>query len=159
MSVMRFALVGAVGFGLGVLIAGAGFLIPFGGALGGASLGLALEDKRKVAILAVLGAIGATCGVRVILVMGSAVWDYPLRMAVVIGAMVGAWLGVAFWDCKSIVALTVVGAVGFGLGGAIAGDSLPWLLAIGSIGGASLGAALGYLEDRSLADTQRPRVR
>jgi NhaP-type Na+/H+ or K+/H+ antiporter len=29
----------------------------------------------------------------------------------------------------------------------------------GTIGGASLGAALGYLQDRNLADRQRPKVR
>ena len=43
--------------------------------------------------------------------------------------------------------------------GAVGGDSPSSLLAIGGIGGASLGAALGYLEDRKLAAEQRPRVR
>jgi hypothetical protein len=158
-SVMRFVVLGAVGFGIGVVIAGAGFLIPVGGALGGASLGLGLEDKRKAAILALLGALGATFGVIVVFIAGSPVWDYPVRMAAVIGAMVGASLGVAFWDWKRVVALTVAGAVGFGLGGAIGGDSPSGLLALGVIGGASLGAALGYLEIRKLAQEQRPRVR
>jgi hypothetical protein len=158
-SVMRFVVLGAVGFGIGVVIAGAGFLIPVGGALGGASLGLGLEDKRKAAILALLGALGATFAVIVVFIAGSPVWDYPVRMAAVIGAMVGASLGVAFWDWKRVVALTVAGAVGFGLGGAIGGDSPSGLLALGVIGGASLGAALGYLEIRKLAQEQRPRVR
>lgn len=53
-SVMRFVVLGAVGFGIGVLIAGAGFLIPVGVALGGASLGLAmnggfLAEERRFA--------------------------------------------------------------------------------------------------------------
>jgi hypothetical protein len=158
-SVMRFVLFGAVGFGIGVVIAGAGFLIPVGGALGGASLGLALEDKSKVAILALLGALGATFGVIVVFLAGSSVWDYPLRMAAVMGAMVGASLGVAFWDWKRVVALAVAGAVGFGLGGAIGGDSPSGLLAIGVIGGATLGAALGYFKYRDLTEERGPRVR
>jgi hypothetical protein len=57
------------------------------------------------------------------------------------------------------VVLTVAGAAGFGLGGALGGDSPSWLPAIGGVGGASLGAALGYLESRKLAVEQRPRVR
>jgi hypothetical protein len=158
-SVMRFVILGAVGFGIGVVIAGAGFLIPVGGALGGASLGLALENKSKVATLALLCALGATFGVIAVFIAGSPVWDYPLRMAVVIGAMVGASVGLAFWDWKRVVVLTVAGAVGFGLGGAIGGDSPSGLLAPGVIGGASLGAALAYLESRKLAEERRPRVR
>ena len=158
-SVIRFIVLGAVGFGIGVIIAGAGLLIPVGGALGGASLGLGLEDKSKAVILALLGALGATFGVIVVFIAGSPVWDSPVRMAAVIGAMVGASLSVAFWDWKRVVALTVAGAVGFGLGGAISGDSPSGLLAPGVIGGASLGAAIGYLEKRKQAAEQRPRVR
>ncbi len=159
MSVVRFVIFGAIGFSIGVVIAGAGFLIPVGGAVGGASLGLALEDKSKVAILALLGALGATLGVIVVFIAGSPVWNSPVRMAAVIGAMVGASLGLAFWDWKRVLALTVAGAAGFGLGGAIGGASPSWLLAQGVIGGASLGAALGYLERRRVAEERRPRVR
>jgi hypothetical protein len=155
-SMMRFIILGAVGFGIGVVIAGAGFLIPVGGAFGGASLGLALEDKTKVAILTPLGALGATLGVIVVFIAGSPVWDYPLRMTAVIGAMVGASLGAGFWDWKRLVALTLAGAVGFGVGGAIGGDSPSGLLALGVIGGASLGAALGYLEKRRLGAELEP---
>ncbi len=75
LAVLRFAVLGAIGVGAGVLIAGAGFLIPVGGALGGVSLGLGLEDRSKAAILAVLGAVGSTVGVIVVFMAGSAVWD------------------------------------------------------------------------------------
>ena len=159
LGVLRFVVLGAIGFGAGVLIAGAGFLIPVGGALGGLSLGLGLEDKSKAAILALLGAVGASVGVIVVFVAGSAVWDSPVKMAAVIGAVVGASLGLAFWDWQRVVVLTVAGAAGFGLGGAIGGDSPSWLPAIGGVGGASLGTALGYLESRKLASERRPRVR
>ncbi len=172
--VMRFVVFGAVGFGIGVVIAGAGLLIPIGGALGGASLGLALEDKSKVAILALLGALGATFGVIVVFLAGSPMWDYPVRMAAVIGAMVGASLGVGFWDWRRTLALTLAGAVGFG-GGLIVGVfalqgtfGVSFMVGIwgtiilcaitGIIGGASLGAALGYLESK-LVSGRRLRVR
>ncbi len=65
-----------------------------------------------------------------------------------IGAAVGASLGVAFWDWKRVAALGVTGAVGFGLCGALAGDSPSSLLVMGVRGGASLGGVLGYLEGR-----------
>jgi hypothetical protein len=148
-NLTRFIIFGAVGFGIGVVIAGAGFLVPVGGALGGASLGLAMEGRSKVAVLALLGASGATLGVVLTFVGGSPVWDSPATMAALIGAVIGASLGVAFLEWKWIVVLAVAGGVGFGLGGAIAGDSPSWLLGMGIIGGASLGAALGYLEGRN----------
>ncbi len=158
-SVVRFAGLGAIGFGIGVVVAGAGFLIPVGGAIGGAALGLALEDRSKAVSLALLGALGATLGVILTFVGGSAVWDSPATMAVVIGAVIGASLGLAFLDLKRIVALAMAGGVGFGLGGTIAGDSPYSLLAMGIIGGALLGATLGYLEQRRLAEGRGPRVR
>ena len=71
-----------------------------------------------------------------------------------------------------------MGSVGFGLGGVIAAalqgfpmqpsEGLEGLLSLqsamfgaveGIIGGASLGAALGYLEGRKLVQKRRPRVR
>ncbi len=71
-----------------------------------------------------------------------------------------------------ILRFVVVGAIGFGagvliagagllipVGGAIGGDSPSWLPPTGGVGGASLGATLGYLESRKLAGQGRPRVR
>ena len=87
------------------------------------------------------------------------------------GVGVGASVGVAFLDWKTIVALAVAGAVGFSVGSLPADSlrfSIPILRQLGesgstviitTIGGASLGAALGCLEKRKLAERQRPRVR
>ena len=94
----------------------------------------------------------------------------------ILGAMIGTAMGASFGDWSRIVAMALAGAVGFG-----AGDLLFELLTsvvpitgqlgeqggiafgttiIGVIGGASLGAALGYLEHRKLAqEERRARVR
>lgn len=138
--------------GVALMVGGVGFLGPvFALSLVGFSIGLLAGVAWALVGFALLRA-------RVFLA-GSPVWDSPVRMAAVIGAMVGTSLGVSFWDWKRVVALTVAGAVGFGLGGAIGGDSPSGLLATGVIGGALLGAALGHLENRSLAEERRPRVR
>ncbi len=87
-------------------------------------------------------------------------------------------MGLTFGDWKRVVLLGLAGMVGFGVGGAIAAAigmppltydwEQPSLLLVlyvvvqamvGLIGGASLGAALGYLENRRLAQERRPRVR
>jgi hypothetical protein len=92
LSVMRFVIYGTVGFGIGwaVLgVLGGGFpmaggvgtvifgaifsgdlpslllyapILSLGGAIGGAALGLAIEDFRRVVIQAVLGALGFLLG-------------------------------------------------------------------------------------------------
>ncbi len=159
MSVMRFVLFGAVGFGIGSLI-------PIGSMIGGASLGLALnwKDIRRVIILALLGGLGQSLavliiGINVMVFSGPLIWDYPWRMSTLTGTMVGASLGIGFADWGRVIALAVTGAVGFGIGGVIAGDSQFRFLVAGLIGGASLGAALGYLENRKLTEERGPRVR
>jgi hypothetical protein len=180
MSMLRFVVLGAVGFGLvGVIPLPLNVLI--GGAVGGASLGLALKDFRRVVILALLGTLGLFVGVFAGLILvgvsagltlGSFFFNYSeVPIAATVGAVVGASLGAAFLDWRTIVALAVAGAVGFGVG-TLPADflrfSIPILRQLGEggsfaitgfIGGASLGAALGYLEQRRLAEGQRPRVR
>lgn len=71
--------------------------------------------------------------------------------------MLGASLGVAFLDLGRIVVLALAGAVGFGIGFGFL-DYLTYFFGTtqfatvaGIIGGASLGAALGYLERREPA--------
>jgi hypothetical protein len=161
MSVLRFVVLGAIGFGVGWGIFGT---IPVGGAVGGASLGLALKDVRKAIILALLGGLGELLavlivGINVVVFAGPLISDYPWKMAALAGTMVGASLGIGFADWKRVVALAATGTVGFGVGGAIAGTSQSWFLVAGLIGGTSLGAALGYLEQRRLAEERSPRVR
>ena len=64
MSVMRFVVLGAVGFAVGGALGGFSMFLPVplpvsvlvSGAVGGASLGLASNDWKRVALLALLGA-------------------------------------------------------------------------------------------------------
>ena len=110
MSMMRFTLLGAVGFGIGVAIATS--LIPvgilLGGAVGGAALGLALKDCRRAVFLALLGALGVMSG----LAVGS-FFNYPVMpIAAFVGAILGAALGLAFGDWRRVLILGVVGSVG-----------------------------------------------
>jgi len=181
-SVMLFVILGAIGFGIGGAIGGP--LITFlpggvalllwplvGGAVGGASLGLALKDFRRVLILALLGALGLTLGVMTGLVLGSFFNYSTVAIAALVGAVVGASLGVAFRDWRTILALAVAGAVGFSVGNlaefvrlsvpAIGTDlgEAGSIAITGTVGGALLGASLAYLESRRLAQGQRPRVR
>ncbi len=181
-SMMKFVVLGAVGFGIGGAIGS--LLIMFlpvrvalpltiliAGAVGGASLGVALRDFRRVAILAGLGALSLFIGLFAGLILGSFFNYSVVLIAAMVGAVVGASLGLAFDDWTTNVALAVGGAVGFGFGSLPADSlrfSIPLLRQLGEggsiaitgiIGGASLGAVLGYLESRKLAERQRPRVR
>ena len=205
-SVMRLVLFGAVGFGIGWAVAGffnSGFiaitapmfspgprlepppwwisLMPylswfFAGACGGAGLGLAFRDWKRVIALALAGSLGFGVSFFLFFVLAF-LFGFPL-VSVGMGAFGGILLGLALADWRGVVLLGLAGMVGFGIGGAIAAalgmpvlgidwDQPPLLLVlyvlvqvmVGLIGGASLGAALGYLENRKLADERSPRVR
>jgi hypothetical protein len=105
------------------------------------------------------------------LMLGSSFFNYSqVAIAAMVGAVVGASLGAAFLDWRTIPALAVAGVVGFGVG-LLAGDflraSLPMIRQVGEVGsitaaglvgGASLGAALGYLENRGLVEERGPRA-
>jgi MFS family permease len=213
-SVMRVALFGAVGFGiwwtlLGVF--GGGFaiadgvglpmfgaifsgdflallvyalLFSVGGAFGGALLGLGLRNRRKAAVMALLGAVAFFVGSFIVTILyfffsfffGAGYGLLETASAAALGLVVGAALGLFLRSWKSMAVLALMGLVGFGIGGVIAAalqgfplqpsEALPsWQSAVfgaieGLIGGASLlGAALGYLEKRRLTEGQRPRVR
>lgn len=204
MSVMRFVLFGALGFGIGGAIAGSFVVNPVGhsllalplfllglliiGTLGGASLGLALRDRRKATVLAGWGAAGFGLGFFVgfiglvfALLLGGAYIHWPASfymeyglLGAFTGAVGGVALGVALRNRRSILALALAGFVGFGVGDMLGLPGIvevlqdllaeegynPGLFAITeAIGGASLGAALGYLEKRKLAEGRGPRVR
>jgi hypothetical protein len=207
-TMMRFILFGAVGFGIGLAIAGffnSAFiaitapmfppgrgaepppwwisLMPYlswfiAGACGGASLGLALRNWKRVLALGVGGLLGFGVGSFLFFVIAFLFGLPPVGVAAGMGLFGGVLLGLTFGDWKRVVLMGLAGMVGFGVGGAIAAAvgmppltydwEQPTLLLVlyvvvqamvGLIGGASLGAALGYLEKRKLATEQRPRVR
>lgn len=204
-NVMRFVIYGAVGFGIGwaVLgVLGGGFpmagavgtvlggaifsgdlpalllytpVLSLGGAFGGAVLGLALKDFRRVVILAVLGAVGFFVGSFIVVGLFFSLSfmqvGYGLLEALsaaALGLVVGAVLGLTLRSFRGILLLALMGLVGFGMGGLIAAtlqgfplqpsEGLPSLQTAafgaveGIIGGASLGAALGFLEGRKPAE-------
>jgi hypothetical protein len=187
-SVMRFVLFGAVGFSIGVAIAGfwwvewpstARLLAYFlGGACGGAALGVAMGTWKRVLTLAVAGFFGFGLSSLLVIVL-SRVFLFLVPLggeAVGMGLFGGALLGLTFGDWKRVALLGLAGMVGFGVGGAIAAAlEMPPLIIldrslllelyvpvqamVGLIGGASLGATLGYLEKHRLGAEQRPRVR
>ena len=134
-GIFRFVLFGAVGFGVGGAMAAASWpllMFTFGvsallfvlsGAFGGASLGLALGDRRRTVALALLGVLGTVLGGIVALVIAflflaseEALYGVRGAMGVFGGAIVGASLGLAFRDWKRVLVLALSGTVGFGAG-------------------------------------------
>ena len=182
-----FAFLGAIGFGIGAIGFGAirvqGWALellssgsvpsilglPATGALGGATLGLALRSWEKVLLLALLGAIGAFAGLIFGIPLMFAFYGLPTLGTVIVfgvtpGVFMGVALGITFFDLKKIIGLGLAGALGFGIGmlimcsssfhpwtgWGIPGNIKPWLgwVLWGVIGGTCLGATLGYLERR-----------
>ena len=176
-TVGKFALWGAIGFGIGgaihglgselLVVSGKGTWFVYGGleimgASGGASLGLALDNQSwKMAWrLSLAGAIGLASGW---IVASYLAWDLQLVWVgyLVWGAILGASFGVAMWSWKKVGFLALAGAVGFvvvlliqwGLSGLIpietySANNIVRSTMGGIISGVSLGAALGYMEKR-----------
>ena len=169
--IARFAIFGAIGFSvggiLGLLISDAlwqpgdffyhSYLIapPGTGLIGGAMLGAALRQRSKVIALALLGAIGFSGGV--IIAFGSAIlFSYPsaealsMGIVIVMGAIGGGTIGIGLMRLRPVLGLALAGALGGLVGGAIFAPiiTLQWsdIILPGIIGGALLGAALGFLE-------------
>lgn len=158
-SIFTFAFWGLIGFGFGGAVGGAiwpdigqpyfGFAVM--GAAGGASLGLALKDRRRAFISGVTGAIG--------FLVGNYLPPHPLLIFLVGSA--GVSLGLSFPDWKRAGLLVLFGFIGFlfvmiGTLPLNNGEAL-WsaiTLAIwGIVGGGALGATLGYME-KTKADSQ-----
>jgi hypothetical protein len=214
-SVMRYVVLGAIGFGVGWAVAGLFntalvaltepvsppgrgaepppgwatwppyFAYCLGGAFGGAGLGLAIGSWKRVVALTVAGGVGFGLSLFVFFIVAFLSGLPGVGVAIGVGLFGGVVLGLTFGDWKRVVLLGVGGLVGFGIGGAIAAAlgmpvalypffvefielwQAPMLLLqhllvqamVGLIGGASLGAALGYLEQRRLAEERSPRVR
>jgi hypothetical protein len=149
----------------------------FAGACGGAGLGLAIGTWKRVLALVVSGFLGFGLGSFLLFVIAFLFGLPPVGVAVGMGLFGGVLLGLTFGDWRRVALLGLAGMVGFGVGGAIAAAmgmppltfdwEQPSLLLVlyvlvqamvGIIGGASLGAALGYLEIRKLAEERSPRV-
>ncbi len=157
----------------------------FAGACGGAGLGLAMGGWKWVIALAVAGGIGIGLGLFLLFVVAFLFGLHPIGMAIGVGLFGGVSFGLVFGNWKRVVLLGLAGMVGFGVGGTLTAALkmpfalYPWLVdftelwqappllvqhltmqvVVGIIAGASLGAALGYLESRKLAGEGRPRVR
>jgi MFS family permease len=207
--IAKFALFGAVGFGIGgpiiwgivwflprhlfhwsvfylenrlssweipLLIVVAGFM----GVFGGAALGLALNrGQRKTAFLAIAGVVSFSAGAFLAILpagflMGLReywLFGYPnieevwlfVVFGSVLGLVGGMGLGLAMMGRRKFVGLAIAGALGFGIGHTILGMIVhyfessillsPWTAIPGIIGGAFLGAALGFLEKGSQTST------
>ena len=186
-SVMRFVILGAVGFGIGWVVAGlfatitalqTPSMLPYfsyllAGACGGAGLGLGLRSWKRVAALALMGAVGFGVGLFPLFILGFiGLLPNWTSIAMGIGVVGGAALGLVFGDLKRLAILALAGLVGFGIGAVITEAlRMPFALypfeadfaelwrapvlllqhllvqvMVGLIGGASLGVALGYLE-------------
>jgi hypothetical protein len=146
-----------------------------GGACGGAALGLSLKSWKRVVTFAVAGAIGFGVGSIIFFVLAF-LFGFPL-VSVGMGALGGILLGLALADWRAVVLIGLSGMVGFGVGEAIATAlGMPqfafdweqpplWQMLyvlvqgmVGIIGGASLGAALGYLVRRELDEERGTTV-
>ena len=109
-GVLAFTLWGAIGFGLGGGIGGAiwpsigqpyfGFIVM--GAIGGASLGLALKDWRRALIAGAASAIA----------FGAASYLPNLMFNLLVG-LLGVSLGLVFSDWKRVGLLVLAGIIGF----------------------------------------------
>ena len=149
-------------------------------------MGLALRDWKRVIGMALTGLVGFGLGTYLMFVLGF-IGLLPGWVSIAMGTGLsgGPMLGLTFGDWKRVAALALAGLVGFGIGGAItAALRMPFVLLpfavdfvelqqapllllqhvlmqamIGLIGGASLGATLGYLEHRKLVAEREPRVR
>jgi hypothetical protein len=97
-SLLRFVIFGAVGFGIGWTVAGLfAVMAPmwspytsyfFAGACGGAGLGLAPKDWKRVAALALTGMVGFGLGTHFMFILGF------------IGLLPG-WTSIAMYDIES----------------------------------------------------------
>jgi len=172
-SIRRLTFYGIVGFGIGGAIGGAtwvafdaphlGFAIL--GALGGASLSLNQEDWKRTIIIVLACAIGFDIGFLLPFFVSLVIWEPVFGQGLFVGGIGGAIGGVSLglgkkeWGNTWILGLA--GAIGFGIVTQVCWDILRGLepqvlwgaitLTIwGIVGGASLGAALGYIEKKKI---------
>ena len=129
---MRFVIMGAAGFGIGWAVAGLFAVIaaarlpltlPYfsyllSGACGGVGLGLALRSWKRGAALALMGALGFGLGLFPLFILGFiGLLPSWTSIAMGLGVLGGAALGLVFGDLTRVAALALAGLVGFGIGG------------------------------------------
>jgi hypothetical protein len=144
-QVWRSAEWGAIGFGVGLALAGlvsgalsrqihdfdtgrmlGTLLYALAGALGGATLGLANKSKGHVYPLMLAGALGCGAGLFITTtiisifvdehISGYLAWEIALTIQfAAIGALTGASFGIVQREWKQTFWLTLAGALGFGL--------------------------------------------
>ncbi len=136
---------------------------PATGLIGGAMLGAALGKWSKVIVLGLLGAIGFTVGAYIPLesMFSASSWfswgdtiASTVNMAfIMMGAVGGAAIGLGLLRWKIVLGLAFAGALGGVIGGWMflystddLSITLPFTILADIIGGALLGAALGFLE-------------
>ncbi|MFC1983354.1 hypothetical protein ACFLV5_06200 [Chloroflexota bacterium] len=170
-NILVFVLSGIFGFGIGGIIGGViwfaydaphlGFAIL--GAIGGASLGAALREWKKIWILALVGALGFDIGFLVGFFFPLVIWE-PINgqgflIGTIGGAIGGAAIGIALKNWEGTGLLALASAIGFSIAVWFTWDTLrgltPQVLwggitpAIwGAVGGTFLGLALGFLDNR-----------
>ena len=158
MSMIRFIILGAAGFGVlwallgvfaralamaggvGLVLGGAIFsedfpalllyalLFSVGGACGGAALGL--RERRKAALLGLMGAVGFLFGSFIVVGLfflsffaGAGYGLLEVVSAAAMGLVLGAALSLALRSWRGTAVLALMGLVGFGLGGVIVAAS------------------------------------
>ena len=143
------------------------------GIFGGALLGFVSQGWKGAIFLALAGGTGFVIGTFLSVIVGmglgltlpnpiSEIYGLvsPFVMGAIIGAVGGVALGLALKDWRGVGLIALAGAVGFGIAAQINQSLLLSLLTTrilstvvpssiwGIIGGACLGAALGYLRKR-----------
>ena len=177
-NIVKFALLGAAGFGIGGIVgaviwgspnAGQTFLsIALIGAMGGASLGLGLRNWRKAGVAALVGAVGFSIATFIGVVIQLSLWGSNppyfagLFSGATIGIVFGASLGLALRGWKAAGLLALAGAIGFGVMFQAVSNlefevsSAKSFGIWGAIAGATLGASLGYLEKEKVTKSSSP---
>lgn len=165
--IAKFAILGAVGFGIGLTVIAiidiepwlVGLFLP--GAIGGALLGWALGGWKKAWPLALAGAIGFGSGRALTIILAFTFEWYGIGFQALIGAIMGAIggfsLGIALKNLAWARFLALFGVIGFSIGYVVYRQisdqqvlgNLPYFFIVwGIIGGTFLGVALGHLEKR-----------
>ena len=124
---------------------------------------MVLKDRKTAGLLALAGTIGFSIGFLtgffILLVIWQPIQAQGVLTGAIGGTIGGASLGIAYRSWKSVRVLALASAIGFGIVGQVIWYNPLGLTAqvlsgaitlatYGDVGGASLGAAMGYLEKR-----------